>query len=68
MKQKITPRLYRVSAISPHDSFSEIYTDREVANKAESDLWDDGGIAGSSIDYADESIDGAVVWKHLRKG
>lgn len=63
MQIKIIPRLYRLSAISAHDTITGIYTDPNVASQAESDLWDDGGIVGTSIDYADESIDGEVNWK-----
>ncbi len=62
MQVKITPRLYRLTAISAHDTITSIYTDADVASQAESDIWDDGGIVGSSIDYADESIEGEINW------
>jgi hypothetical protein len=63
MQQLIIPRLYRLTAISAHDTITAIYTDADVASQAESDIWDDGGIVSTSIDYADESIDGEVNWK-----
>jgi hypothetical protein len=68
MQKEIIPKLYRLTAISSHDSFCAIYTEASVANKVESDMWDNGGVTGSLIDYADESIDGIVIWKTYRKG
>jgi hypothetical protein len=60
MQKLIIPMLYRLTAISAHDTITVIYTDADVASQAESDIWDDGGICSTSIDYADESIDGEV--------
>lgn len=62
MKVKITPSLYRVEAISSHDTITAIFTDANVAGEYESGIWDYGGIVSSTIYYADESIDGAVDW------
>lgn len=68
MKKQIIPRLYRLTAISAHDTITSICTTIEAAKLLERQLWDDGGIVSTSIDYADESIDGYVNWKQYRKG
>lgn len=69
MPEQIIPRLYRLTAISGYDTtITEIFTDAGVAIERESDLWDDGGIVSTSIDYADESVDNRVIWKQYRKG
>jgi hypothetical protein len=62
LRTRISPRLYRLTAISSHDTFTSIYTDPNAVSQAESDIWNDGGICSTLIDYADESIDGEVNW------
>jgi hypothetical protein len=59
---KITPRLYQLTAVSAHDTFVTLYTDPDVLQQDEADLWEQGGITFTKIEYADESIDGRVVW------
>jgi len=61
-KLKISPRLYKLEAIASHDTITLIFTDICAANKAESELWDAGGICSTSIDYAHASVDGVVIW------
>lgn len=67
-KQQIIPRMYRVTAMSSHDTITGVFSDDLLAFKYESQLWENGGIVSSSIDYADEAIDGVVIWKQYRKG
>lgn len=62
MKTKITPRLYRVEAISAYDTITRIFTEANAASQFESDIWDNGNIVYTFINYADESIDGEVNW------
>jgi hypothetical protein len=68
LKENITPRLFRVTAIETNDTYTGIYTSIEMAKSVEQNHWDDGGVVGTSIDYADESIDGIVIWKQYKKG
>ena len=59
---KISPRLYKLEAQASHDTITQIFTDICAATKAESDLYDGGGICSTCVYYAHASVDGVVIW------
>ena len=62
---KISPPLYRVMAISAHDTEVEIFTDQEAARQASKDFCDMGGYCCVSTTWSDRSIDGHVIWTSI---
>lgn len=65
MNTPIAPRLFELTAICSNKTITAIFTDFKVAMEVENDLWKNGGAHESHIYFADEAIDGFVIWEPI---